>query len=220
MAVPADGRSAWLSDWHSESEWLNATHKTIYSNAIIGLNEQIVRHAIPADESTSDDDQLIYRFRQRQRHLTEPDILIVANDHWDFDVRGFNPGGNHGSFFRVSTNSTFMIAGGPDTGVPRGLAVETPYDGMSFVPTLLRLMGKIDSENRPVPELYERGIPEIPRPRRARGHYEVGFSRVWPAAARRRSTAQKSITTPIRLPHRLAPRRTSARATPTPGTLP
>jgi len=38
------------------------------------------------------------RFRQRQRGLTEADMLILANNHWNFDVRGFNPGGNHGSF--------------------------------------------------------------------------------------------------------------------------
>ncbi len=44
--------------------------------------------------------------------LVENDLLILANDHWNFDVRGFNPGGNHGSFFRISTHSTLMLAGG------------------------------------------------------------------------------------------------------------
>jgi hypothetical protein len=32
-------------------------------------------------------------------------------------VRGFNPGGNHGSFFRVSTHSTFMVAGGSKSNI-------------------------------------------------------------------------------------------------------
>ena len=163
FAIPPSLRSAWLNEWHTEIEWLNATHKTTYSNAIIGLNEQLDRHRLFDDEaSISKDETLIRRFRERQRRLTEAELLILANDHWNFDVRGFNPGGNHGSFFRVSTNSTFMIAGGLNTGIPRGLAVEQPYDGLSFTPTILRLMGKIDDENRPVGELKELGFRQFP----------------------------------------------------------
>jgi len=162
-AVAVLDRAAWLGQLHSEAEWLQATHKSVYSNAVIGLNEQMIRHPLPeGPPNMSADEKLIHELRERQRTLTEPDILIVASDHWNFDVRGFNPGGNHGSFLRVSTNATFMIAGGQDTGIPRGLAVETPYDGMGFVPTLLRLMGKIDDENRPTPELYERGYRQFP----------------------------------------------------------
>ncbi|MEO7658072.1 MAG: alkaline phosphatase family protein, partial [Pyrinomonadaceae bacterium] len=164
FAVPRATRAAWLSDWHTEIEWLTAVHKTAYSNGIIGLNEQMDRHPVfdADDNGISPDDQLIRRFRQRQRQLTEADLLILANNHWNFDVRGFNPGGNHGSFFRVSTNSTFMIAGGANTGIPRGLAVEQPYDSLSFVPTVLRLMGKIDAENNPAPELAKRGFKRFP----------------------------------------------------------
>ena len=53
-------------------------------------------------------------------------MLIIANDHWNFDVRGFNPGGNHGSFFRISTHSIFMIAGGSNTKIPQALTIEAP----------------------------------------------------------------------------------------------
>ena len=162
LAIPSSERAAWLSRWHTEMEWLNATHKTVYSNAIIGLNEQLDRHPLGDGDGLSDDDKMIARLRGRQRRLTEADMLILANNHWNFDVRGFNPGGNHGSFFRVSTNSTFMIAGGAKTGIPRGFAVETPYDGMSFMPTILRLMGKIDERNQPVPELAQRGFRRFP----------------------------------------------------------
>ena len=136
----------------------------MYSNAILGLNEQLDRHPVFTgdDKDLSNDEKLIRRFRQRQRHLTEADMLIMADNHWNFDVRGFNPGGNHGSFFRSSTNSTFMIAGGTKTGIPRGLAVEQPYDSMSFMPTILRLMGKIDDENVPNAEMRERGFRKFP----------------------------------------------------------
>jgi hypothetical protein len=68
--------------------------------------------------------------------MAEPDFLIFANDHWNFNVRGFNPGGNHGSPLRISTHSVLMLAG-----IPRGLVVDEPYDSLSFVPTILELMG-------------------------------------------------------------------------------
>jgi hypothetical protein len=164
FAVPAAERVSWLNAWHDEFEWLRAMHKCTYSTAVIGLNEQMDRHPVFNEDGAglSDDERLIRRFRQRQRHLAEADLLILANNHWNFDVRGFNPGGNHGSFFRVSTNSTFMIAGGAATGIPRGMAVDEPYDGLSFTPTILALMGKIDSKNDPVPELYARGFRHFP----------------------------------------------------------
>ena len=69
-------------------------------------------------------------------------MLVFANDHWNFNVRGFNPGGNHGSFLRISTHSVLLAAGGDDTRIPRGLRVATPYDSLSFVPTILTLIGK------------------------------------------------------------------------------
>ena len=128
-----------------------------------GVNRTFDRHELPtANDDLSPDEKLIERFRTRQRRLTEADMLILANNHWNFDVRGFNPGGNHGSFFRVSTNATLMFAGGANTGIPRALAVEEPYDTLSFAPTLLQLMGKIDGDNRPVPELYALGFRKFP----------------------------------------------------------
>ena len=161
FAVSIDGRAAWLAGWHTEAEWMAAIHRTKYSNALIGLHEQLDRHPIPESDTTPTDG-LLLRFRHRQRQLTEPDLLILANDHWNFDVRGFNPGGNHGSFFRVSTNSTLMFAGGSETSIPRGLTVEQPYDSLSFVPTILRMMAKIDAENRPSDSLTRRGFHRFP----------------------------------------------------------
>lgn len=164
FSVPASTRAAWLGDWHTEAEWQNASHESKYSSAIVGLSEHIDRHPVfdAGDKGLSQDELFIRRFRQRQRHLTEADLLILANNHWNFDVRGFNPGGNHGSFFRVSTNSTFMIAGGYRTGIPRGLAVQQPYDSLSFMPTLLRLMGKVDDRNQPNDDMTRRGFRKFP----------------------------------------------------------
>jgi hypothetical protein len=68
-------------------------------------------------------------------------------------MRGFNPGGNHGSFLRASIHSAWMLAGGDHTGIPRGLVVEGPYDSLSFVPTVLALTGKLGDDRVPATAL-------------------------------------------------------------------
>ena len=80
---------------------------------------------------------------------------MLANDYWNFNVRGFNPGGNHGSFFRASTHSVLMFAGGSESGIPTGTHITEPYDSLSFVPTILQLL------NRPEPDLPGPVIKEL-----------------------------------------------------------
>ena len=148
LKIPSGDREAWLSDWHDEREWLEAVHRTRYSNGIISLTEELLdAPSTPGDPPD--------RYRERKRNLRRTDMLVLANDHWNFNVRGFNPGGNHGSFFRQSTHSVLLFAGGKDTGIPAGLRVETPYDSLSFVPTILKLMG------RPEPDLPGPVIREL-----------------------------------------------------------
>jgi hypothetical protein len=101
---------------------------------------------------------------------------VHAADHWNFDVRGFNPGGNHGSFFRLSTHATLMFAGGSRTGVPRGLKVDEPYDSLSVMPTLLTLIGELDAEGRPSAALRARGFTRFPG-RTIRELFESGYLR-------------------------------------------
>ena len=146
--VPHDERSAWLNTWHSELEWLQAVHKTKYSDGILALHEQVLEEACAPDPAG--DAFLVRRFQARRRRLAEPDFLIFANNHWNFNVRGFNPGGNHGSLLRISTHSVLMLAGGAESGIPRGMMIEEPYDSLSFVPTILELMG-FPRETPPLP---------------------------------------------------------------------
>ncbi len=170
LELPAEdqgqNREAWLSQWHTDLEWLHALHKTHYSNGLIGLHEQLDRHTVARlslDEAgISADERLLRRLLRRQRENLEADILVVANDHWNFDVRGFNPGGNHGSFFRISTHSTFMLAGGDKTAIPRAMVVEEPYDSLSFVPTVLALTGNLRDDNNPIPVLWDKGFRRFP----------------------------------------------------------
>src|SRR5262249_28399747 len=128
--------------------------------------EELTLFPAPAIEtnapSLSDDERLLKRFCLRQRKLVDADMFIEANDHWNFNVREFNPGGNHGSFLRISTHSTLMFAGGERTGIPRGLAVAEPYDNLSVVPTILALTGNLQSDNRPTEALARRGFVKFP----------------------------------------------------------
>jgi hypothetical protein len=160
------GRAEWLAGWHTDLEWLRALHLTDYSNGLVGLDEQFARHVTPATETDvpglSRDERLIRRYRQRQRRLVETDLLVFASNHWNFDVRGFNPGGNHGSFFRASTRSTLMFAGGDATKIPRGLVVEEPYDSLSFAPTFLTLTGRLPRPGGPAFAGFPRRSDQFP----------------------------------------------------------
>ncbi|HET8783943.1 MAG TPA: alkaline phosphatase family protein [Pyrinomonadaceae bacterium] len=166
LVVPGNNRAAWLSQWHTDVEWLEAVHRTHYSNGFIGLHEELARHdnerLSTDDPSLNADEKLMRQYARRKRELVEADILIVANDHWNFDVRGFNPGGNHGSFFRISTHSIFMIAGGSNTKLPQAFTIEEPYDSLSFMPTLLALTGDLRDDNNPVPKLWDKGFRRFP----------------------------------------------------------
>lgn len=166
LAVPGGNRAAWLSEWHTDVEWLHAIHRTHYSNGFVGLHEELARHAnerlSTADPTLSAAAKLLRSYARRKRELVEPDLLIVANDHWNFDVRGFNPGGNHGSFFRISTHSVFMIAGAPGTKIPQAVTIDSPYDSLSFMPTLLALTGDLRDDNNPVPKLWDKGFRRFP----------------------------------------------------------
>ncbi|MGH9967605.1 MAG: alkaline phosphatase family protein [Pyrinomonadaceae bacterium] len=166
LAISEADREACLGQWHTEIEWFRALHRTEYSNALIGLHEELAQHRVERldleEPGISTDERLARRFTKRQRDAIETDLLLVANNHWNFDVRGFNPGGNHGAFFRISTHSTFMVAGGEKTGLPRATVIEEPYDSLSFVPTILALTGNLRDDSSPLPVLWDKGFRRFP----------------------------------------------------------
>jgi hypothetical protein len=140
-------RAAWLSAWHSEREWMDAVHRCKYSNGVIGITEELspVADNVPG---TPGEDPLLLRFERRRRELVQADFHVFAADHWNFNVRFPNPGGNHGSFFRISTHSVWMMAG---AGIPVE-DLDEPYDSLSFASTILSLAGHTAPlPNRAVP---------------------------------------------------------------------
>jgi hypothetical protein len=144
LHVPAGvDRGVWLSGWHSERDWFEAIHACEYSNGIIGVTEELspVGENVPG---TPDMNPVLLRYERRRRELVQADFHVFAADHWNFNVRNFNPGGNHGSFFRISTHSVWMMSG---AGIPNR-TITTPYDSLNFGSTVLNLAGR----NVPLPD--------------------------------------------------------------------
>jgi len=131
---PGTLRQEWLSDWHTEQEWFAAIHKTRYSNGVIGIIEELspVGENVPGPAGL---DPVRLRYERRRRELVQADIHLFAADHWNFNGRFPNPGGNHGSFLRISTHSVWMMAG---AGVQPN-RIQDPVDSLEFVRVLSRL---------------------------------------------------------------------------------
>ncbi len=144
---PGADRAAWLSAWHTEREWLEAIHLCRYSNAVIGITEDLspVAPNVPGPPGIN---AVLLRYERRRRELVAPDFEVFAADHWNFNVRFPNPGGNHGGFFRISTHSVWMMAG---SGMPTR-TVSEPYDSLNFASTVLSLLGR-------TPPMPERVVP-------------------------------------------------------------
>ncbi|HLH02501.1 MAG TPA: alkaline phosphatase family protein [Bryobacteraceae bacterium] len=137
LQVASEQRASWLSQWHTEQEWMRATYACHYSNAVIGIPEELspVAPNVPGRPGIS---PLLLRYERRRRELVQADFHVFAADHWNFNARFPNPGGNHGSFLRISTHSVWMMAGG-DLGARH---IEEPYDSLNFASTVLNLLGK------------------------------------------------------------------------------
>src|SRR5581483_10924457 len=112
-------------------------HLCHYSNGVIGIVEELSPAAddVPGPPGL---DPTLLRYERRRRELVQPDFHIFAADHWNFNARNFNPGGNHGAFFRISTHSVWMMAGAD---IPMEV-VQQPYDSLNFGSTVLNLLGR------------------------------------------------------------------------------
>jgi hypothetical protein len=161
IKFPGGASRAWLSDWHDEIDWLQALHQSVYSNGLISLHEQSANHSLPGPVSGSSQDQLKSRFLARIQRDMEPDFAVFARNHWNFNAFSFNPGGNHGGFFQLSTRAILMFVGGDSTGIPRGKIIERPYDTLSFIPTVFALT-KQWKEGQLSPDLRARGFAPFP----------------------------------------------------------
>ena len=137
---PPEGVEAekWLSEWHSEVDWFQATYACRYTNGVVGITEELLpmTDAMPKRESMS---PLLQQLELRRRELVQADFHIFASDHWNFNARNFNPGGNHGGFLRQSTHSVWMMTG---AGLASGIHYADPADSLNFGSTVMQYAGK------------------------------------------------------------------------------
>lgn len=140
-------RTAWLSSPHTVNEWRDAAHLTGEGLAVAGLTEVYAtayRQTFEeATARTSDSDaRLLLRFERRRRDSVAPDLFLHASPHWNFDLKDFNAGGNHGGFAHESMHGVLWLRGGALTRLITGPAViERPCDGLDVAPTLLEAGG-------------------------------------------------------------------------------
>jgi hypothetical protein len=162
-----EDRLAWLSSYHADREWLAAAHETANGLGVPALVEVLSpfhrdAFAAAAAADATEDARLLRRLELRRRDAAMPDLFVHAAPHWNFDVKDFNPGGNHGGFGRQSMHAVFWIRGGERTGVAAGpLAVATPYDGLDFAPTILEAAGVTVNGRLPA-ELVRAGFRPYP----------------------------------------------------------
>jgi hypothetical protein len=137
LRIPAGAdRATWLSSYHDEREWADALRDCEYSNAVIGVTEDL-QPVAPLVPGPAGADSALKDYERMRRELVQADFHVFAANHWNFNTRFPNPGGNHGSFLRISTHSVWMLAG---AGVPAQWVLQ-PYDSLNFASTVLNLLG-------------------------------------------------------------------------------
>src|SRR6185369_5406926 len=102
---------------HTDREWLSATCRTSEGLGVSNLVDALstayrASFAAAAARDGAGDRAILRRFALRRRDAVMPDLFVRAADRWNFDVKDFNPGGNHGGFGRDSMDSVFWMHGG------------------------------------------------------------------------------------------------------------
>ena len=138
----------WMKDYHTGTEWLQATYKTEYPGCVDTLNlyfrwDGPVTKASPVP--------------------AQPDILLFANKGWAFEPKinlenrnEATIGSRHGMAFREATNHCLFVSG---PGIRKGVIIETPHRMVDIMPTVLQMTGKDTSitvmDGRPIREIWE-----------------------------------------------------------------
>ncbi len=127
-----------LGEYHDDKEWLGATYKTHYPDAIFALVKPFHWN------------QKLSAFAKSQ----DPDIVVSAMPGWNFRIENVN-GADHGYLSEGSLRATLMISG-PD--IKKGV-VETPHRMVELTPTVFQIIGyqgKTDFDEKPIQDIYER----------------------------------------------------------------
>ena len=101
---------------------------------------------IPLDGSGRRED-LVEALRFRFEQGT-PDFRVWMRHGWNVNTMGQQPGGSHGGFRPLETQSTFMVWGGDEMGLKRGRKLAGAYLTLDIAPTLMDAIGRLDPVSR------------------------------------------------------------------------
>lgn len=101
---------------------------------------------------------LRFRFEQGT-----PDFRVWMRHGWNVNTMGQQPGGSHGGFLPLETQTTFMVWGGDEMGLKRGRKVSGAFLTLDIAPTLMDAVGRLDPVSRRiVPDADHPSAPEFP----------------------------------------------------------
>ena len=100
------------------------------------------------------------RFRFKQ---ATPDFRVWMRHGWNVNTMGQQPGGSHGGFLPLETQTTFMVWGGDEMGLERGRKLSGAFLTLDIAPTLMDAIGRLDPVSRRiVPDPDHPSGPEFP----------------------------------------------------------
>jgi hypothetical protein len=138
----------WMENYHTGTEWLQATYRTEYPGCVDTLN-------------------LYFRWdgpvTRKSPVPSQPDILLFATKGWVFEPKinlenrhEDTIGSRHGMAFREATNNCLFVSG---PGIRKGVIIETPHRMVDVMPTVLQMAGKDPNsagmDGRPIREIWE-----------------------------------------------------------------
>ncbi len=141
--------AAWMGEFHSEREWIEATKYCLYPDAVVSVAAQLFWDGPMAAREA--------RF--------SPDMILCAAPGWAFAPPG-EPSGAHGYLTYESAHIPFLVAG---PNVRGGIVLTNAVRTADLVPTVLELLGiRFDPERfdgKPVNGfLKAEGEEKPPRP--------------------------------------------------------
>lgn len=158
LGYGSDNAGSWLHP----REWTTRTGKLEFSNLPIILTDLFRKNYelfldAPAFASKYQNygDIDVDRFRETLRYrfaTVETDFRTWLNPGWNTNTKSHTPGGTHGGFNPIETQTVFMVWGGDEIDIRRNEVMSGPFLTYDIAPTLLRLMEiEQDPKQHPYP---------------------------------------------------------------------
>lgn len=167
--------------WLHPREWTSRTGRLEFSNLPVILtdlfrkNYELYLDAQAFASKYQDSGRIdVDRIRETLRYRFasgETDFRTWLNPGWNTNTKSHTPGGTHGGFNPIETQTVFMAWGGDEIDIRRNETVSGAFLTYDILPTLLRLMGiEQDPEQhrypgRPLPIFRSRDFLHLSSPR-------------------------------------------------------